>query len=76
MKKSNYDLVKEIVDSCEDERILNSFNNEFEVGKNVSKSKYFDFFNKFVDDGSEYYYIKLNWKYIKSGGDESVYKEV
>jgi hypothetical protein len=75
MKKSNYDLVKEIIDSCEDERILNSFNNEFEVGENVSKNKYFTFFNKFVDDISEYYYIKLNWKYIESGGDDSVYDE-
>ena len=41
MKKSNYDLVLEIIESYEDEEILNDFKNEFEVGKNVSKSKYF-----------------------------------
>jgi len=75
MKESNYDLVKEIVLSCEDERILKSFNEEFKVGEDVSRDKYDKFFMRFIDDISEEYYIRLNWKYIGSGGDESVYDE-
>jgi len=75
MKESNYDLVKEIVLSCEDERILKSFNEEFKVGEDVSRDKYDKFFMRFIDDISEEYYIRLNWKYIESGGDESVYDE-
>lgn len=73
MKKGNYDLVLEIVESYEDEEILKSFLEEFEVGKDVSKNKYNEFFMKFIDDMSEVYFIKLNWEYIISGGDESVY---
>jgi len=73
--ESNYDLVKEIVLSCEDERILKPFNEEFKVGENVSRDKYDEFFMRFIDDMSETYYIRLNWKYIESGGDESVYDE-
>ena len=76
MKKGNYDLVLEIVESCEDERILNSFLEEFEVGKSVSRDDYDKFFMRFIDDISEEYYIRLNWKYIISGGDESVYDEM
>jgi hypothetical protein len=75
MKKSNYDLVLEIIESYEDEEILNDFKNEFEVGKNVSKSKYFEFCGNYIDDMSEIYYIRKNWKYIRSGGDDSVYDE-
>lgn len=76
MKKGNYDLVLEIVESYEDEEILKSFLEEFEVGKDVSKNKYNEFFMKFIDDMSEVYFIKLNWEYIISGGDESVYDEM
>jgi len=76
MKKSNYDLVLEIVESYEMEDILNDFNSEFEKGSNISKSKFVEFFNKYIDDMSETYYIGLNWKYVNSGGDESVYDEM
>ena len=72
MKKGNYDLVLEIVKSF-DKRILNSFLEEFEVGKSVSRDDYDKFFMRFIDDMSEVYFIKLNWEYIISGGDESVY---
>ena len=71
--KSNYDLVLEIIKYYEDEDILNDFLNMFEVGKNISKVDYFKFCESYIDDMSELYYIKLNWKYIKSGGDESVF---
>lgn len=76
MKKSNYDLVLEIVESYEAEDILNDFKNEFEEGSDLSKKKFIEFFNKYIDDMSETYYIGLNWKYVKSGGDESVYDEM
>lgn len=76
MKNSNYDLVLEIVESYEMEDVLNDFNNEFEKGSNISKSKFVEFFNKYIDDMSETYYIGLNWKYVNSGGDESVYDEM
>jgi len=72
---NNYNLVKEIIESYEDERILNDFLNEFEIGKNVSKNDYFIFCEKYIDDLGEFYYINLNWKYIESGGDESVYDD-
>ncbi len=74
MKKSNYDLVLEVIESYEDEEILNDFKSKFEVGKNISKKKYFEFCNFYVNDTSEGYYIRLNWKYIMSGGDENVFE--
>lgn len=73
MKKSNYDLVLEVIESYEMENVLNDFKNKFEEGKNISKNDYFVFCEKYIDDMSELYYINLNWKYIKSGGDESVF---
>ena len=76
MKNSNYNLVLEIVESYEMEDILNDFKDEFEEGSNISKSKFVEFFNKYIDDMSETYYIGLNWKYVNSGGDESVYDEM
>ena len=76
MKNSNYDLVLEIVESYEAEDIMNDFKEEFEVGSNISKSEFVEFFNKYIDDMSETYYIGLNWKYVKSGGDESVYDKM
>jgi hypothetical protein len=75
-KVSNYDLVKEIIESYEDEEILNDFLNEFKVGKNISKVKYINFCMRYIDDMSDMYYVRLNWKYIKSGGDESVFDEI
>jgi hypothetical protein len=76
MKNSNYDLVLEIVESYEAEDIMNDFKEEFEVGSNISKSEFVEFFNKYIDDMSETYYIGLNWKYVNSGGDDSVYDEM
>jgi hypothetical protein len=75
MKKSNYDLVLEIIESYEDEEILNDFKNEFEEGEDVSKEDYLEFLFNYIDDMSETYYIKKNWEYIESGGDESVYDD-
>ena len=73
--KSNYDLVLEVVKMFEDENVLNNFKNEFEVGHNFKKKEFVQFCEKGIDDMSDLYYINLNWKYIKSGGDESVFEE-
>ena len=73
MKKSNYDLVLEIIESYNDKEMLNDFKSEFKKDKNIKKKDYIDFCYRYIDDMSEMYYIKLNWKYIKSGGDESVF---
>jgi hypothetical protein len=72
---SNYKLVLDIVKSYEDEDIMADFLKTFPEGKNISKDEFFEFFTSYVDDTSEYYYIKQNWKYVESGGDESVYDE-
>lgn len=71
--KSNYDLVLEVIKSYEMDFVLEDFKNEFVEGKNVSEKDYYSFCNKYVDDVSEEYDIYLNWKFIESGGDESVY---
>jgi hypothetical protein len=75
MKKSNYDLVKEIVESYEDEGVMKDFNDEFEEGIDISRYEFFEFFSKFIDDMSESEYIKNNWIYVENGGDWSVLKD-
>lgn len=72
---SNYKLVLEIIESYEDESVLNDFKSKFKEGENISEKEYFEFCKKYIDDMSEMYYIKLNWKYIESGGDEDVFDE-
>ena len=71
--ESNYDLVLEIVRNYEDENMLNDFKNEFEVNKNISKDDYFKFCIKYNSDCGDDYYVNLNWEYIESGGDWSVF---
>jgi hypothetical protein len=73
MKKSNYELVLEVIENYDDEEILKDFKSEFKKGENIKKKDYVDFCFRYIDDISERYYINLNWKYIKSGGDESVF---
>ena len=76
MKNSNYDLVLEIVKSYEAEDILDDFKSEFKENSDISKSEFVEFFNRYIDDMSEVYFIGLNWKYVDSGGDEGVYDEM
>ena len=76
MKNSNYDLVYEICGFYDDVEIENDFKSKFKVGSNISKSEFVEFFNRYIDDMSEVYFIGLNWKYVDSGGDESVYDEM
>jgi len=73
--KSNYDLVLEVIEMFEDENILNEFKNEFKIGHNFKKNEFVKFCEKVMKDNVNLYYIDLNWKYVRSGGDESVFEE-
>mgnify|MGYP001344370713 CR=1 FL=1 len=64
-----------VIESYEDEEVLNDFKERFEEGEDVSKEDYFDFCGGYVDDMSEGYYIRKNWEYILSEGDMSVFDE-
>ena len=77
MKKEfgKYEWVLNVIESYEDEEVLNDFKERFEEGEDVSKEDYFDFCGNYVDDMSEGYYIRKNWEYIMSGGDMSVFDE-
>jgi hypothetical protein len=72
---SNYDLVKEIFESYDSEEVLNDFLNEFEVGEDISREEFSEFSHRYIDDMSEVIFIYRNWRYIESGGDESVFDE-
>ncbi len=74
--KSNYELVLEIIKSYDDEDVLDDFKNEFKVGEDISKEDYMLFCKNYIDDMSEIDNIKLNWKWIISGGDDSVYDKM
>jgi ribosome assembly protein YihI (activator of Der GTPase) len=60
-KVRDYNYVKEVIESYEDEDILNDFLDEFEEGKEIKYEDYFDFCYNYIDDMSEVYYIKCNW---------------
>jgi len=63
-KVRDYNFVKEIIESYEDEEILNDFLNEFEEDKEIKYEDYFDFCYNYIDDMSEVDYIKGNWNEI------------
>ena len=60
-KVRNFDFVKEIIESYEDEEILNDFLEEFEKDKEIKYKDYFNFCYNYIDDMSETYYINCNW---------------
>ena len=60
-KVRSFDFVKDVIESYEDEDILNDFLDEFEEGKDISYKDYFDFCYNYIDDMSEVYYINCNW---------------
>jgi ribosome assembly protein YihI (activator of Der GTPase) len=60
-KVRDYLYVKEIIESYEDEEILNDFLEKFEVDKEISYGEYYDFCYNYIDDMSETYYINCNW---------------
>jgi hypothetical protein len=60
-KVRDYNFVKEIIESYEDEKILNDFLNKFKEDKEINYKDYLDFCYNYMDDMSEIYYIKGNW---------------
>ena len=72
MNKNNYNLVLEVIKCC-DEEVLEDFKNRFIENKNISKEDYEEFCYEYISDVNDGYYIDLNWKFIESGGDWSVF---
>jgi hypothetical protein len=70
-----YNLVLEIAENYDDEELLQDFLATFPVGEHINEKEFYDFFAKYVDDYGDWFYIKQNWKYVESGGDESVFDE-
>jgi len=60
-KTRDYLYVKEVIESYEDEEILNDFLNEFEEGKDIKYKDYEDFCYNYIDDLSELMFIVCNW---------------
>ncbi len=60
-KVRSFDFVKDVIESYEDEDILNDFLDEFEEGKDIVYKDYYDFCYNYIDDMSETYYINCNW---------------
>lgn len=60
-KIRSYDYVKEVIESYEDDEILNDFLEKFEVDKEISYDEYYNFCCNYIDDMSEVYYINCNW---------------
>ena len=60
-KTRDYNYVKEVIESYEDEEILNDFLNEFEIDKDIIYKDYLDFCYNYIDDLSEIMFIENNW---------------
>jgi hypothetical protein len=60
-KTRDYNYVKEVIESCEDEEMLNDFLNEFEIDKDIIYKDYLDFCYNYIDDLSEIMFIENNW---------------
>jgi hypothetical protein len=60
-KTRDYNYVKEVIESCEDEEMLNDFLNEFEIDKDIIYKDYLDFCYNYIDDLSEIMFIESNW---------------
>lgn len=60
-KVRSFEYVKEIIESYEDENVMNDFLETFEEGKKISYEDYFKFCEKYFDDMSETYYVNCNW---------------
>jgi hypothetical protein len=60
-EKRSYDFVKSIIESYEDELVLEDFESEFEEGKDIYYEDYYVFCYNLIDDMSEIDYIKSNW---------------
>jgi hypothetical protein len=72
--KNNYSIVKEVIENYNDVKMLSDFNNKFVKDKNIDFDDYYKFCVKYNSDCSDDYYVRLNWKFIESGGDYSVFE--
>ena len=59
--KASYEDVLDIIDSYEDEEVLNDFKAKFPEGEPISKKDYSDFAIDYIDDMSEVGFIQANW---------------
>ena len=57
----SYNEVLEVIESYEDENILNAFKAEFPEGEDISRKDYSNFAMNYVDDMSEVSNIQANW---------------
>jgi hypothetical protein len=57
----SYDDVLEIINSYEDESLLDDFKAEFPEGEDISRDDYSDFAMSMIDDMSEVGYVQANW---------------
>jgi hypothetical protein len=60
-KVRDYNYVKDIIESYEDDEMLDDFLNEFEVDKDIVYKDYLDFCYNYIDDLSEIMFIENNW---------------
>lgn len=58
---ASYEDVLGIIESYEDESVLDDFKLEFVEGEDISKDDYSDFAITLVDDMSEVGYVQANW---------------
>jgi hypothetical protein len=61
IKVRSFEFVKNVIESYEEDDILNDFLNEFKDKIEIKYKEYFDFCYNYIDDMSEVYYIKDNW---------------
>jgi hypothetical protein len=67
-----YEDVLDIIESYEDEDILNDFVNEFPEGEPINRTQYNDFVMNYIDDMSEVSFIQANWVNI---WDDDIYEK-
>jgi len=70
--QASFEDVFNVIQSYENDEILDDFTSKFPSIKPVNKEKYRDFAMKYIDDMSEMDYIKANWVSIF---DEDVYEK-
>ena len=67
-----YEDVLDIIESYEDEDILNDFINDFPEGEPINRTQYDDFVMGYIDDMSEVSFIQANWVSI---WDDDIYEK-
>ena len=67
-----YEDVLDIIESYEDEDILNDFINDFPEGEPINRTQYDDFVMDYIDDMNEVSFIQANWVSI---WDDDIYEK-